>query len=289
MKLGLLTYAGLPRGDDDDRVLVEAFKQRGVDIDWLIWNRHEPHPSHDVVLIRSVWDYHKTPRRFLQTLERLHTHTPVLNAPGVVRWNSDKTYLKALQEAGLPIADTQWIDEIPSLNALQDRLASGHDDWFLKPAIGADAAGTLRFKASRDGIESARQHLQKHLGHSAMMLQPFLPSVQQSGELSVMYFGEQMSHAVIKKPRAGDYRVQDTFGGVDALYKLNGAEQALAEHCMMVLQQLLGPVTYARLDFLRDSSGQWLLNEVELIEPSLFFRHHPQAADRLVAAVLEQA
>ena len=163
------------------------------------------------------------------------------------------------------------------------------DEYFLKPVIGADASGTLRFTADANGLKTAMEHMKKHLKHSAMMLQPFLPSVSDAGELSVIYVGEQLSHAVIKKPKAGDYRVQDTFGGVDFPCQLSTDEQSVAERCMAFLWQRFGSLCYARLDFLRDFSSQWVLNEVELIEPSIFFHHKPHSADAFAETVLKQA
>ncbi len=188
------------------------------------------------------------------------------------------------------MAETYWIDQLPGSEGFIQLLKSvDTDEYFLKPVIGADASGTLRFTADANGLKTAMKHMKKHLKHSAMMLQPFLPSVSDAGELSVIYVGEQLSHAVIKKPKAGDYRVQDTFGGVDFPYQLSTDEQSVAERCMAFLWQRFGSLCYARLDFLRDFSGQWVLNEVELIEPSLFFRHKPHSADVFAETVLKQA
>ena len=47
-------------------------------------------------------------------------------------------------------------------------------------------------------------------------------------------------------------------------------------------------LVYARFDFLRDAEGQYLVTELELVEPSLFFRHDPAAADRLADAVVKR-
>lgn len=290
MKLALLTCFNLPGGDKDDRHLVQAFQQRHVDIEWLIWDQIKYPVKHNVALIRSVWDYHNKPASFLKTIKKLSQKMTVLNPPQVVQWNSEKTYLRDLQKAGLPVAETHWINQLPNAEEFAQLLNTvDTDEWFIKPVIGADASGTLRFKADRAGVETAMSHLQQHLTHSGMMLQPFLPSVADQGELSIIYMGEQLTHAVIKKPKAGDYRVQDTFGGVDCVYEIGVPERIVADQCMAYLWQRFEPLCYARLDFLRDLTGQWVINEVELIEPSLFFRHQPNAADRLVDAVLKQA
>lgn len=283
MKLALLTSAELPHGDADDGYLIEALQKYRIDLDWLVWDQIEQPFNYDLALIRSVWDYHTKAQAFNAAISQLSQQMPVLNPYRVVHWNSDKTYLKDLQQAGLPLADTHWINQMPSATEFQRYLCNIEvNRWFLKPVVGADASGTLVFKTDREGIQRALYHLKYHLSHSAMMLQPFLQSVGEEGELSVIYIGGQLTHAVIKLPQAGDYRVQDTFGGTDFPYQLQPAERHLAEQCMAYLWQRFGSLCYARLDFLRDLCGQWVLNEVELIEPSLFFRHNPKAAEFLV-------
>ena len=288
MTLALLTAAEWPQGDADDQYLLDALQQRGIAAQWQIWQMSEHLPAYDLCLIRSVWDYHLKPQAFLQFIQDYSAHTPVLNPANVVVWNSEKTYLRELQKAGLPVAETHWIDQLPQPDDFVQLLSTvDTEEWFLKPIIGADASGTLRFKADRAGTDSAMNHLQQQLAHSGMMLQPFLPSVADEGELSVIYVGEQLTHAVIKKPQRGDYRVQDTFGGVDCAYDIQADERAVADQCMAYLWRRFGPLCYARLDFLRNLSGQWVINEVELIEPSLFFRHCPQAAQALADYIVQ--
>ncbi|KAA3640168.1 MAG: hypothetical protein DWP95_09135 [Proteobacteria bacterium] len=287
MKLALLTASEWPQGDGDDGFLLAALKQRGIEANWHIWQAPELLMQYDMCLIRSVWDYHLKPQAFLQSIQELAVHTPVLNAPEVVAWNSEKTYLKELQTAGLPVATTHWITQSTDGDSLRNKLSQSTDkECFLKPVIGADASATLRFKADSEGIQKALHHIEQNLSHCELMLQAFMPSVMSYGELSVIYFGRQFSHAVIKKPQAGDYRVQDTFGGVDKLYHLNREQRRVADDCMDYLQGRFGRLTYVRLDFLYDHDDQMVVNEVELIEPSLFFRHRPEAAFLLADELL---
>ena len=107
----------------------------------------------------------------------------MLNPPQVVRWNSEKTYLKELQAAGLSVAEIYWIDQLPDSEGFLQLLKTANaDEYFLKPVIGADASGTLRFTADANGLKNGHGTYEKNLKHSAMMLLPFLPSVSDEGE-----------------------------------------------------------------------------------------------------------
>ena len=173
--------------------------------------------------------------------------------------------------------DVQW------LAWLEDNPAS---HYFLKPLVGADSAGTLKFSPDQAGLVMAGQHLQSWLPKGGMMLQPFIESVQRFGETSAIYFAGNLSHAVRKIPQSGDYRVQDTFGATDVSYELTPGEMALCKACLHHLNQKFGDLPYARFDFLHDDQGDVFLNEAELIEPSLFFNHGgDRAAHNMATAI----
>ena len=162
----------------------------------------------------------------------------------------------------------------------------------MKPVVGATARETLRFDSSPDGLAAAQSHIDRLIPHEALMLQPYLNSVEEAGELSALYFGDAYSHGVRKVPVPGDYRVQDDFGASDEPYTFTEAEEIELEQIRRalkaVLQEKLGvsePLLYARIDVLRDGHGGLYLNELELVEPSLFFRHDTDSPLRLAQAV----
>ena len=125
------------------------------------------------------------------------------------------------------------------------------------------------------------------------MLQPFLGQVLVRGEWSAIAIDGRIAHCVRKIPVAGDYRVQDDFGARDEPYAPSAAERAAAEHAFAVVQRAGGPgpsadgtpLLYGRADFLWDDRGHCVLTELELVEPSLFFRHGPGSAVLLAAAL----
>ena len=149
---------------------------------------------------------------------------------------------------------------------------------FIKPAVGATSRETLRFGDDGPGLDAGQRHLDRLLPVEDLLVQPYLSSVETEGELSVVFFDGQISHSVRKQPLPGDYRAQDDYGASDRPVELNPAEATLARRVVSAVGQVL---LYARTDFLRDDAGQLRLTELELTEPSLFFRHGPGAAKRL--------
>ena len=163
---------------------------------------------------------------------------------------------------------------------------------FLKPVVGATARETLPFDDSAEGIAAATSHLDRLLPDEAMILQPFCESVKTEGEYSAIYFGGELSHGVQKIPVPGDYRVQDDFGASDKPHEFSSTDFKWVGQVLEALDKLradrfaeAAPLLYARVDLLRDVHGDLCLNELELVEPSLFFRHDPESPARLVRAL----
>ena len=154
--------------------------------------------------------------------------------------------------------------------------------------MGSTARGTFRFNADEPGLASAQVFLEERLAVEDMMIQPYLEHVESGGEESIMLVDGEVTHAVRKIPAAGDYRVQDDFGATDEAIDPDPRETELARRIMsMVAERFqVGPLLYGRVDLLRDASGTPLLNELELVEPSFFFRHDPGAGRDLAQAIL---
>lgn len=262
----------------DDRPLVEAFRALGWDVETPAWD--DPAVDwgrHDVALLRSPWDYHHHRARFLDWLDRAAAVTRVWNPPDVVRWNTHKSYLRAL-----PVAqpETRWVRDAEALPQLL--AACGWERAFLKPAVGATAEGALRFATDAGGVEAAVAHARTWLGKvDELLLQPYLPTVETLGERSAVAIGGQVTHWVRKVPVAGDFRVQDDYGASDEPHRPSPAEEAL----VAAVLALRPPLPYGRVDWIVDGDGVPRLVEWELVEPCLFFRHGPHAARKLAELV----
>ena len=296
MRVALATCRRKYAGEADDDALAVALRTRQLPFERPRWDDPEIDWSRfDAVVLRSVWDYHDKPAAFVAWTDAVERVTRLFNPAPVVRWNSRKHYLRELEQHGVAIAPTRWLaaGERHELGAQCRALGVGGRG-FLKPVLGANASNTLRFDLRKSQALPAAQAFLDEVGSThAMMLQPYLASVEREGEYSLIYFGDALSHATRKIPVPGDYRVQDDWGATDEPWTPDEAALEIGARTLAALTTLARtqawnielPLLYARIDLLRDTSGAWVLNELELIEPSLFFRHDSAAAGRMVDAL----
>ena len=249
MRIGLATSEGLPALDTDDAPLLEAL---GDDAEPAVWSDPAVDWSaFDVVLIRSVWDYFVRHEEFLAWLDRVPV--PMWNPAETVRWNSEKGYLRELEAAGIRTIPTAWEGEVP------------WDDAIVKPTV---AGASLGLRRARRG---------EPIG-AGQMAQPFLPEIME-GELSLVFFDGEFSHAIRKTPAEGDIRVQPEHGGTVQAVQPTDEELARGKR---VLDASGRDLLYARVDLV----GDGMLIELEAIEPRFFFAHAPpQAAGNLAQAL----
>ncbi|MCB9682869.1 MAG: hypothetical protein H6733_15485 [Alphaproteobacteria bacterium] len=287
MRVALVTRTDLPAWEVDDRPLHDALRARGATVAQPAWSDAAVDwAGFDIALLRTPWDYQERLPAFLDWLAATEAVVPVLHDGAVVAWNARKTYLRDLAARGVPVAPTVWLTAGEPVDVGAVLAAHGWTRAFLKPVVGSTAWETLRFDASADGVASAQAHLAR-VGVD-MMLQPYLATVEDVGEWSVIVIDGAATHAVRKVPVAGDYRVQDDFGAHDEPLPLTPALDAFAARALAAAGAHLGraaPFLYARVDVLHHDGGL-VLNELEVIEPSLFFRHGPHAAGRLADALL---
>ena len=289
IKLAVATCRSLPDWEVDDVPFYEALRERGVDLELVNWDDDVRWADYSACLIRTTWDYMERREAFVDWATEVERHIPLWNPARVLDWNTDKRYLRDLEVRGVPIAPTLWLDrgqryDVPLLMAEQ-----GWRRGFIKPRVGATARETLRFDLSEHQL--AADHLERVLRSEDMMMQPYFGSVESEGEISLLYFAGVLSHAVQKIPVNGDYRVQDDFGARDFPVQADEAMVAIADRAIERAMAICGesqPLIFARADFLRDLNGDWVINELELVEPSLFLRHSESAPGRLADAVVER-
>ena len=289
MRLALATCSNLPDWEVDDVPFHEAIVDAGIEMVRPIWDDPAVDwTSFDAVLIRTTWDYQEKQVAFNAWARRVSEHTHLVNPVDVVVWNTAKTYLRDLEAVGAPLTPTRWLDKGTNVNISELMKEAGWARGFLKPVVGATARETLPFDITEEGLAKAQAHLDRLLPEESMMLQPFLESVLQEGEYSAIFFGGEFSHGVQKIPVPGDYRVQDDFGATDKPHVFSEADYKTVKRIESSLLRLVSErfdgvaLTYARVDMIRDAEGNLCLNELELVEPSLFFRHDPASPKRLV-------
>lgn len=277
----LATCSAFPDGDEDGAELIEALAAQGIEGRWVCWDDSRVHWEDHLVVLRSTWDYTLRRTDFLtwsRSIRRL------ANPYEVVLWNSDKTYLRDLATAGVPIVPTRWA----SPGQLIDLPDEG--EYVLKPSVGAGSRGAGRFGA--DDRLVAQAHVDSlHEARRTVMLQPYVDAVDTSGETALIYIDGRYSHAICK----GALLAPGTIHGVNerslfaeeqiTLREAEDSELAIGAGIVGMLKARFGtPLLYTRVDLLPGRDGPMLV-ELELTEPSLFLGYGPGSADLLAAGI----
>jgi hypothetical protein len=263
----------------DDALAYAPLRSLGWQVEAVPWRRRGVGWGRfEAVVIRSTWDYQQAPDEFLAVLAEIrHSGARLENAFELVRWNLRKTYLRDLECRGVAVVPTAWGCDLGPVDerAILDRL--GADEVVLKPIVGANADHTYRLRRGAAAWSKAAAAL----ADRPYLAQPFVPSIVAEGEFSLFYFDGQYSHAVLKTPAPGDFRVQEEHGGI---IRPAAAADTLVSAGGRVLAAVGQVPLYARVDLVRLAGGEFALMELELIEPSLYLRMSPEAPDRFARA-----
>ncbi|MFK7783395.1 RimK family alpha-L-glutamate ligase [Psychroserpens sp.] len=265
----------------EDRLVYHALEEIGLKTLRLAWDdMFFDWSSTKSVLFRTTWDYFDRFDEFSVWLENVSKQTKLLNSETIIRWNIDKHYLLDLQKNGVHIAESHFIEQGAKVSLDKLHHILNWKNTVLKPCISGAARHT--YKLNADNMSKYEAIFQELIANEAMMLQPFQNSILEKGEISMMVFNGKFTHAILKKAKAGDFRVQDDFGGTVHNYTPTNQEIEFAEAAVRACIEL--PI-YARVDIFEDNEGITALSELELIEPELWFRHQPEAAKLLAEAV----
>jgi glutathione synthase/RimK-type ligase-like ATP-grasp enzyme len=294
-RIALATCADALPLDDDMPPLLAACAAAGLDATPVFWDHCSVRwGDFAAVLLRSTWDYVPRLHNFLPWAESVSRQTRLFNPRELVRWSSDKHYLADLANAGVPVVPTQFVEpgedaraalELALSGRFHTGVHAGFDEFVAKPAVGAGSRDALRLH--RRETERARLHVERLLSAGrSVLLQPYLPAVDDQGETSAIYIDGRFSHAIRKGPllRAGADPVAGLFAAEDIRPRELGRDEGRV--AKLAFNAIPGePPLYARVDMLRGVDGQPLVLELELAEPSLFFAHGEGSAERLAAAL----
>jgi glutathione synthase/RimK-type ligase-like ATP-grasp enzyme len=276
--------APVPEYEEDwSHIKADYARLFGADTAFIDWTKADHLTGFDLVTPLLAWGYQRDCSRWFELLDRLEAEgTLVSNPVSVLRWNSDKAYLAELEAAGIATVPTRVSNAVDDTALTEARAVFGTETLVIKPPISGGADGTFRLTASDPLPASVAGH--------RMMIQPYLPSIAAEGEHSLFYFGGTFSHSIIKRPAAGDFRVQDQFGGYEEDIVAPQATKALAQSALDITANITktGSLAYARVDMLRDDEGVFRLMELELIEPSLFLRFASDGGIAFADALLSQ-
>jgi glutathione synthase/RimK-type ligase-like ATP-grasp enzyme len=281
--IALVTYEPLPALTDDDRLFASALEVRGTHVVPVVWSDERVEwGSFDAVVVRSCWDYFLRAGEFFAWLARLERERAVVfNDVRTLRWNADKTYLRDLERLGVPVVPTHWMAS-GAVESLRDiRRRTGWSELVVKPSISGSAHETWRASPGDEHADDAR--LGAMTASGGVLVQPLVDVIADEGEWSIVFIGGEYSHAVLKRPRSGDFRVQIEHGG--SVERTDPSSELVAQARAALLAAPTTPTLYARVDGCV-VDDELLLMELELIEPVLFLGTSAGAADRLADAVL---
>jgi glutathione synthase/RimK-type ligase-like ATP-grasp enzyme len=274
-RIALATCSEVADGDEDSPALVAALAARDIDAVPAVWDDPGVDWSvFELVVVRSTWDYAESRDQFLGWAASLPW---VLNDVEVLRWNTDKRYLRRLDEAGVPVVPTSFVEPGEELTVLDGRFV-------VKPAVSAGARHAAVYGPG--DVEQAREHVDRlHAMGRTMMIQPYLEAVDELGETEMVYLGGSYSHAVVKAallrpgqaPGTGLYLEEDMRST-----EPSGAERDVADRALAALAS--NSLLQARVDVAATPDGPVVL-EVELTEPSLYLGYADGATERFADAI----
>ena len=252
-----------------------ALTAAGLIVEQRVWTDPGDLAGYDLVLPLFAWGYQRDVAGWYALLDQMEeARLPVVNPVPVLRWNSDKAYLGELGAKGVAVVPTVEVDALDdaSLTEAMSELMAG--EIVIKPAISGGADGTHRIAPGAPIPADA-------LG-ARRLVQPLMPGILTEGEYSLFFFAGKFSHAIVKRPAAGDFRVQEQFGGREEPWNASDAAQTLAAAALAAAP---APPVYARVDMVGDAAGKLHIMELELIEPSLFLHHAPDKGAAFGSAV----
>lgn len=277
-KIGMVTCEEEPNLYDDDVLLYEGLLENGICVEPVIWtDKNVNYSEYSLLILRSVWDYHYNYNNFMLWLNRISSMNVIMyNSVEAVRYNINKLYLSELAKIGINIIPSHFIvsDEMPKQSDLFNSLEC--NDLIVKPLIGASSYNLHKISQT-DTFNFNSYKRDNPLG---FIVQKYMPEITEYGEISLVFYNKMFSHAVIKKSKAGDFRVQDDYGGTFSYFT---PDQYLLEKANEVLMSIGHELLYSRVDCLYFNNTFYLM-EVELIEPILYL-HDKHFRDEFITAI----
>lgn len=283
-KLAILSTDDLEEFFVYDHLTYTHLKDRGWDVEEVSWrDQTVVWDDYEAVIIRSTWDYQADPERFMDVLQQIEESRAVLeNSFDLVKWNISKDYLKQLAVKGVPIVPTQWSENFDYSGIIEAFSLLDCSEVVIKPWVSANADHTYRLRLQ--DVEQQQQGLEDVFTGRPYMIQPFLDSVVNEGEYSLFYFGGDYSHCIIKVPKPNDFRVQEEHGGQ---LRSVSADEKLLMASEKALKALPENPLYARIDLVKHKDS-YVVMEIELIEPSLYFNMDHASAERFAIAFVDK-
>ena len=265
----------------EDKILKKSLEKKGLKVCKKNWNTKDfDWAKTKYAIFRSTWDYFDRFNEFFKWLDRTKEKTKFINSSDIILWNIDKHYLNDLQKQGINIAPTIFIEKGNKLKIGDLFKETKWEEAVIKPAISGAARHTYRL--NKNNYNKYNDVLNELILEESFLFQEFLNNITTDGEISMMIIGGKYTHAVKKRAKHGDFRVQDDHGGTVETYSASKHEILFAEKCIKLCPN---KVVYARVDVIYDNNNKISLSELELIEPELWFRNNEESADLLAEEI----
>jgi glutathione synthase/RimK-type ligase-like ATP-grasp enzyme len=280
-RLALITWSGLPDGAESEQLILPHLAAAGVLGEFVDWRASAcSFERFDLLVLRTCWDYHLKPKEFTAWLQRTAKAVPVLNVVETVLWNHNKFYLREVEALGIGIAPTIFVSGKAAIAAADRWQIESWPKIVVKPAVSASAYKTWLIDGAALPTDA---ELTQQMGGEPFLIQQFIHEIQTEGEISFIYIDGVFSHAALKRPATGDFRVQKEHGGSAELFHPSAALLDQANRIAATVPQVRNAL-YCRIDAVaRD--GNLVLMELELIEPELFLGLAEGAAERFASAI----
>lgn len=251
-----------------------ALRAGGIEVEPRPWTDLGDLEGVDAVLPLVAWGYHLRFAEWCALLDGMGQDgaPAMINPPALLRWNSDKSYLAQLAQAGVATVASRTVAALDEAALTAARAAFG-ERLVVKPLVSASADDTFLLERGDPIPASVRG--------KRMLVQPFMPSIAR-GEYSLMLFGGLFSHCIVKRPKPGDFRVQPHLGGTEEPIAPPPGAVELAQAALAAAP---APAVYARVDMVEDEAGELRIMELELIEPALWLQHAPDKGAAFATAI----
>jgi hypothetical protein len=269
---------------EEDGLVKTALENLGYSVIIVDWaDPNFDWSSVKIAIFRTIWDYFHRFDEFQIWMDSVKNKTTFVNSFEQILWNIDKHYLADLEADGIPIVPSYFIETGTNTTLTELNKKLGWNKSVIKPCV--SGGGRHTYLLNSENWNDHEAIFQELIAKEPMMLQPFMESITTKGEVSHIVIAGKHTHSILKLAKAGDYRVQDDFGGSVHDYTPTNEEIAFAESVALACDPT---PSYARVDLVWDNNDQLAVGEVELIEPEMWFRKHPEAATALAKEIDKQ-
>jgi glutathione synthase/RimK-type ligase-like ATP-grasp enzyme len=283
-RLALITWSGLPQGAESERLMLPHLAAAGVETEIVDWRSSDcDFSKFSLIVLRSCWDYHLRAAEFIDWLQGVAQATPVLNPIDTILWNHSKFYLREVEALGIETAPTIFVSGSGPIASSRWHEIQSWKKSVIKPAVSASAHKTWLFEGAAVPSED---ELKSRMEGEAFLIQQFIPEIEAQGEISFIYIDGAYSHAVLKRPAEGDFRVQKEHGGSAELFHPDSQLLVRASQIAASVPQVRDSL-YCRIDAVA-RGGKLVMMELELIEPELFLGLAQGATERFADAIVRR-